>query len=128
MALKTKFLPMMEIAEYIKNAGFTGENAGIAIAVIWAESGGNAWAVNINSAPSKPTDGSLDLGLCQWNTYWFSNVKPHQAFDPQYSCNLMFLASKGSNFMYWNAFVNKYHVKYLAYGYACAQAVDTPGT
>jgi hypothetical protein len=120
MALKTKFLPMQEIAGYVKNSGFQGENAAIAIAVIWAESGGNAWAVNVNSAPGKPYDGSLDLGICQWNTYWFPTVTPAKAFNPQYSTDLMFLASKGVNFNYWNAFVNGYHKKYMDYARACA--------
>jgi hypothetical protein len=121
MALKTKLYSMHEVRDFCKAAGFSGDNLAIAIAVIWAESGGNAWAVNINSTPGKPTDGSIDLGICQWNSYWWPLITPAKAMDPQFAIKKFYEVSKGTNFSYWNAFVSGAHKKFLSY----AQAVAT---
>lgn len=118
MALATKLLTMQEVAQLVKAAGFSGENGVTAIAVIWAESGGNAWAVHVNNSPGKLTDGSLDLGLAQFNTYWLPLQRVGNLMTPEYSVNLMFSLSKGINFGFWSAFVHGYHLKYMDYARA----------
>lgn len=118
MALNTKLLSMDEVGRLLLAAGFTRPNAVIGLSVIWAESGGNAWAVNVNSSPGKATDGSIDLGLCQFNSYWFPLITPAKAFDPPTAVQKFFDVSKGTNFGYWNAFVNQYHVKFLPWAQA----------
>lgn len=110
---------MQEVATLLLSAGFVGESAVTALAVIWAESGGNAWAVNINSAPGKPTDGSMDLGLCQFNTYWWPYQRANDLMKAEYSIPLMYRASRqGTAFYYWAAFVYGYHVKFMDYARA----------
>lgn len=119
MTLKTLPYSMDEIAVLVRDAGFTGDNAVIAIAVIWAESGGNAWAVNINSTPGK-TYGSIDLGLVQWNSYWWPYITPAKAMDPVFAVKKFFEVTKGTNFLYWNAYVNKSYLRFMDYARACA--------
>lgn len=119
MALRTKLYTMQEVGALLLSAGFIGENAVTALAVLWAESGGNAWAVNVNSAPGKPTDGSLDLGIAQFNTYWWPWQRANDLMKIEHSIPLFYRASKnGTYFGYWNAYVNKYHLKFMDYARA----------
>lgn len=116
MTLKTFPHSMDEVAILAHNAGFRSDGLITSIAVIWAESGGNAWAVNINSNPGKPTHGSMDLGLAQFNTYWWPAQKANDLMKPEYNVNLMFKASRnGTYFGYWSAFVYGYHKKYISF-------------
>lgn len=119
MALKVKLYTMQEVGVLLLSAGFTGENAVTALAVIWAESGGNGWAVNVNSLPGRPADGSLDLGICQFNTYWWPAQKANDLMKAEYSIPLFYRASKyGTYFGYWAAFVYGYHLKFMDFARA----------
>ena len=118
MALNKYQLSMDEVALLSYNAGFRATNLVTAIAVVWAESGGNAWAININSSPGKPTHGSIDIGLAQFNTYWWSTHKANDLMKPDYSMALMFKASRGNNFSFWSAFVHGMHRPYIPYAEA----------
>jgi len=48
-----------------QQANLTDDEANTIMAVISAESGWNPKAINKNS------DGSIDYGLCQYNSYWY---------------------------------------------------------
>jgi|JI9StandDraft_1071089.scaffolds.fasta_scaffold01073_12 hypothetical protein len=117
MALPVKFLPMIDVAEMVHRAGFRGERAVTALAVIWAESGGNQVAVNINVAnPESKAYLSLDLGICQWNTYWHPRFKFPRHFDPLDSIKYMFYKSdRGRSFSLWMAYTAGAHEKFLPY-------------
>ena len=123
MPLATKQLSMSEVAQLCHTAGFRDANLLTSIAVIWAESRGNAWAININgSNPLSRAYGSIDIGLCQWNTYWWSIHKANDLMKPEYSVNLMFRVTKGQNFQYWNAWLYGHHKQFLPYAEAvCAE-------
>lgn len=116
--LKTKLYSMEEVAVLCYDAGFTGEGLVIALSIIWAESGGNAWAVNINSTPGKPTDGSLDLGIAQFNTYWWLYQKANDLMHPEFAIPLMFRVTKGSKFIYWSSYVHGTYKVFLDYARA----------
>jgi hypothetical protein len=103
--MKTNFVPMSEIAPLIVRAGFTGVDAITALAVCWAESGGNTLAVNINVAnPLSPSFRSMDLGLCQFNTYWNPKFPIADMFDPGKSVERMWQLHSHYGFRLWTVF------------------------
>lgn len=80
--MKTKYITMVETVVMLRNAGVFGWRIVVLGSVIWAESAGNAYAVNINDKdPNSPAYLSMDLGLCQINTYW-QGIEPSVALDP----------------------------------------------
>jgi hypothetical protein len=108
----TKYLSMTDIAPMITTAGFTGQAATEALATCWAESGGNIWAIALNTKPGLKSTLSLDLGLCQYNTYWNPRMTTQQAFDPQWSLTRMHDLWTHYGFRLWTAYNNG---RYLAY-------------
>lgn len=90
--MQTRFIPMQEIAQLVVNAGFVGWYVVTITSMLWVESRGNVWAVNLNSSNlDSPAYLSLDLGLVQWNTYFNPDMTTQQAFDPVWSLARMFV-------------------------------------
>lgn len=80
--MKSKFFSMQDIAALCLQY-MDPWQAVTAIAVAWAESGGNAYAINLNdSDPTARSYLSLDKGLWQTNSYWHPEVSDRAAFDP----------------------------------------------
>lgn len=76
-------MAMEEVAAVCLAAGMRAWPAVTAVAIAWAESGGNAYAVNVNDAnPQSEAYLSLDLGIWQTNTYWHPEVPIAEALDP----------------------------------------------
>lgn len=81
--MKSKLFSMQEIAALVLAHGLTPWQAVTAVAVGWAESGGNGYAININDAnPASKAYLSLDLGVWQTNTFWHPEVSIWAALDP----------------------------------------------
>ena len=66
----------VQIAQLARNAGFTGNDWTISVAVAEAESSGYSHARLIN------TDCSVDRGIWQINSRWHGEVSDSCAFDP----------------------------------------------
>lgn len=123
--MKTKFLDMDQISRLVLDAGFTGEAAATAVAIIWVESRGNVYAININDIPTSKAYLSMDVGLCQWNTYWHPDFPISSALDPRKSVERMFAYSRGgTRFNLWMAYTGKYYLKYMDYARACLARVQ----
>lgn len=116
--MKTRQLSMREVHDLMVEAGFSPHlwRCVTALSVIWAESGGNAWAVNIVDNPDSPAHLSLDLGLVQWNSYHNPMPTP-LAFDPLYSLQRMWTVTKDWTVSknLWIAYNNGAYMKYLGY-------------
>ena len=66
----------VQIAQFAQQAGFTGNDWTISVAIAEAESSGWTRATLVDS------DCSVDRGLWQINSYWHSEVSDACAFDP----------------------------------------------
>jgi soluble lytic murein transglycosylase-like protein len=104
-----------QIATAAKNAGFTGDDLAIAIAIAYAESGGNPNAVgDQNLAP----DRGPSIGLWQINIG--SAAHPEYASvdltDPQTNANAAFDVYKqaGNSFRPWSTFLTGKYEAYLS--------------
>lgn len=73
---------MGEVAAICLAAGLPAWPAVTAVAVGWAESGGNAYAIGINDQSIGGAHLSLDLGLWQTNTFWHPEIAIAEALDP----------------------------------------------
>jgi Lysozyme like domain len=113
--MKTNFIAMKEADVYATRAGWLNRDlAATAIAICWAESGGNTLAVNINVAnPLSPSYRSMDLGLCQFNTYWNPKFPIAQMFDPELSLKRMFELHDHYGFGLWTCYNNGRYEKYM---------------
>jgi Lysozyme like domain len=127
--MKSNYITMTAAAYPVLRAGFTGESAITALAVCWAESGGNTLAVNINvSNPLSPSYRSLDLGLCQFNTYWNPGFTIPEALDPDRSLVRMHALYEHYGFRLWTSYNNGRYKPYLASAtYAIDSAVASSG-
>lgn len=125
MAIQMNMLADETIARMLLDAGFTGESAVVAFAIIIAESGGNAWAINLNTHdPDSDSYLSLDKGICQWNDYWWDIAKGPEAFDPEVSIRKMFEVSKqGTDYSAWNAYDNFTFVRHVSRAYTAFESL-----
>lgn len=93
------------IAGYAQNAGFTGADLVIAVAVALAESGGNARAYNPETAAGAP-EGKGSYGL--WQIYL--NAHPEftgwDLYDPQTNADAAYAvySAAGNSFKPWSTF------------------------
>lgn len=85
-----------------------GKDAPTALAVMTAESHGNAYAINKNK------DGSYDLGCWQLNDHWQKFTR-EQAFDCKWSTDKAFEIYKkwGNSFNAWSVYKNNSYKKYV---------------
>lgn len=111
-----------QIAAYVKNAGFTGEDIVTGIAVVLAESGGNT--LSENSQNNTPP--STDRGLWQINDYWHSGVSDECAFDPSCASAYAFklFTNRGNKFTDWAAYNAGTYTTYLERARAAAGNPD----
>lgn len=81
---KSKIVPDHEIARMVLDAGFTGLAAPVMVAVCLAESGGDAYAINVvDRDPAAVTYLSLDVGICQINSFWHQqSISIAEMLDP----------------------------------------------
>jgi hypothetical protein len=99
---------MGEIATYAKNAGFSGPDLLIAVAIAYAESSGNPNA-----------KGDLDLGVSIG--LWQINLRAHpeyteqELYDPQTNADAAFAiySAAGNSFRPWSTFKNGAYSAYL---------------
>jgi hypothetical protein len=109
----TNFGPS-QIATLADNAGFSGNDLAIAIAVALAESGGNPNAYNAETAAGTPK-GKGSFGL--WQIYL--NAHPEFAgqnlYDPQTNANAAFsvYSKSGGNFQAWSTFKSGAYTNYI---------------
>lgn len=132
MAIKHKYMTMEEVAGLIQAAGVTGDDAVTVLAVIWGESGGDAFAINgpiTKDDPDNPGHLSLDRGLVQWNSGWWP-VKDKDAFDPEVAVQLMVnhIKQPGKSvaewLLTWNAFKNLSFVRHVPAAYDAFASLD----
>src|SRR3982751_384579 len=104
-----------EIGNFAKNAGFTGENVNIAIAVAMAESGGNPDAHN-----TTPPDDSY--GLWQINMYGslgpgrrkaLNIAKDSELFNPAVNARGAKMVFDGQGWNGWTTFKTGAYKKFL---------------
>jgi hypothetical protein len=119
----------MTIAQYAYAAGWRGDDLRTAIAVAYAESGGNPLAYNPETAAGTPS-GKGSVGL--WQVY----RKAHPEFaswdltDPATNARAAYSVWKqaGQSFRPWSTFQNSSQVKYLPTADAEIAALTTSGT
>jgi Lysozyme like domain len=96
------------VAQAAKDAGFTGNDLVIAIAVSKAESDWRPKARNGN------TNGTLDCGLFQINSVHKQLLKKHDCYDPKANAQMARAVWKQSNGS-WSPWVTYQRGKHLAF-------------
>lgn len=109
---------MNEVASIMIEVGFSAKlwRSVECLAVIWAESGGDAYSININDYdPNLASYLSIDVGLCQWNSFWQKSISIQDALDPTKALKLMCdkTAAWTVNKTLWNAYNNGSYQKFL---------------
>ncbi len=81
----------------------------LVVAVIWAESGMDYEAINVNK------NGTTDWGLCQFNDYFSKGqITPQEAlYNPQKAVTLMAREVKAGHIYRWVAYLNGSYKKFL---------------
>lgn len=102
------------IAQYARNAGFSGPDLVVAVAIAYAESSGNPNAYNPETAAGTP-QGKGSYGL--WQIY----LKAHPEFaswnlyDPQQNANAAYSVYQAAGFSFrpWSTFTGDTFTQYL---------------
>ena len=121
-----------DIAQYARNAGVTGHDIAVAVAIAIAESSGNTTDHN-----TLPPDDSYGL----WQINMFGSLGPDrrkklaltndaQLFDPTMNARAMFMISNGGHdWTPWSTYTSGKYRVYLARGEAVMNGTgDTTGT
>lgn len=116
--MKTQPWSMLNLAHACLDAGIPGWPAVTAVAIALAESGGNAYAVNVNDYdPTLPSYLSLDLGAWQTNTHWHPEILISDALNPEAQAVHVKRIAKGVGWQYnwtaWNTFRTGAHVRWM---------------
>lgn len=93
--------------DMLSKAGFTDNEKPTMKAIIQAESGGRANAIN-----TKNTNGSIDRGLAQINSV-HKQYDPKQLMDPQYNLNAAHDIYKSQGLKAWSTYNNGAYKKFL---------------
>lgn len=111
----------VQIAQLAQQAGFTGQDWTISVAVAEAESAGWTQAELID------TDCSIDRGLWQINSYWHSEVSDSCAFTP--SCNAQATHTIWANggWTQWTTYTNGAYQAHMAEAQAAVNQVGGSG-
>jgi len=118
---------MLQAADALLSAGFTGWRIPTFTAIGWAESGGDTYSLNLNVKPDKIDHLSLDIGLWQINDFWWPKFTRKQTTDLLESANCVYsmvggnagilkAASSGKQsggYWYWNTYKVGAHVPFL---------------
>jgi Lysozyme like domain len=107
-----------DVARLLVAEGATGWTVVTMGAICAAESGRDAYAVNVNHAPGQAWHRSLDVGMFQVNTFFNSTQKISELLDPEWNTTiaLKILADAGGppvGYMRWNAYRNGMYRPYL---------------
>jgi len=106
-------LDKLKLEETIKRiAKEEGVDSDLVLAVIRCESGVNPKAINKN------TDGTIDYGICQYNSYWYIEkgkliTKDEALNDPEKCVRLMCRRFKQGFAKDWVCYKTSAYVKYL---------------
>jgi hypothetical protein len=124
-------LTPLELQAELRSAGFRyGDGLDIAYAVICVESGKDAGVtgpiVSYNPLKIGNVDGSIDRGLCQFNSKSHPEVSDDDAYDPAKACVAMrrVYVAGGKSFGPWVAFASGAFRKYLVEAQLCRQLFD----
>lgn len=120
---------MSDVAQLAVNAGFRNWYVVTITSMLWVESRGNIWAINLNAQnPESPAYLSLDLGLCQFNTFWNPLMTSQQAFDPVWSLATMFAITRAgtANLDRWASHSSGAYKTYAHDALLAARAVGVP--
>jgi hypothetical protein len=77
------------------------------VATIMAESGGYEWVRPIvvkQPDQDQRAHLSVDRGICQFNSYWWSHVPDRTAYDPYMAIPVMCAAANAGQLGYWSAY------------------------
>lgn len=98
--MATKYRPD-QISIFASEAGFSGNDLVIAIAVAMAESGGDTEATHVNT-----WDGSTDYGLWQINSIHSQLLAGKHWMDPAVNASMAYEIWKGSGWRAWSTYTN----------------------
>lgn len=109
IGLQKKLLTEKMVREVCAAEGLTTDLINIVVAVIWAESGMNPNAKNVNK------NGSTDWGLCQFNDYWSAaQITPWEALNnPRKAVTLMAREVKAGRIWRWVTYNTGAYRKFL---------------
>ena len=121
-----------QVASALVEQGAKGWTVVTLGAIAVPESGRNAYAVNVNDSPDKPSHRSLDLGLFQINTFWNPTHAIADLLDPAYNTRvaLQILAGAGGppkGYERWNAYKAGLHQPHLSEARAAARRLGVAG-
>jgi len=115
-----------DVAQLLIRAGGQGWTVVTMGAIAVPESGRNAYAINVNHSPEKPSHRSIDIGLFQINTFFNAQHAIKDLLDPEYNTRiaLQILAGAGGppkGYGRWNAYTAGLHHPHLAEARAAAR-------
>ena len=101
-------ISMQQAVQDAQNAGFNGTSASIIAAIAMAESSLNSNAQHPNS------DGTVDRGILQINSYWHSEVPDSCAYDIACSFKQAYrISNGGTSFTQWDTYKNGEYQQYV---------------
>ena len=130
--MATLVLTSDEVAELLIREGGRGWTVVTMGGIVVAESGRDAYAINVNHSPDKPSHRSIDVGLYQINSFFNSRHAIEDLLDPVYNTRVALdvLADAGGppkGYRRWNAFRSGLHVPHLAESRAAARRLGVKG-
>jgi len=111
----------VQIAQLARNAGFTGNDWTVSVAVAEAESAGYSHARLIN------TDCSVDRGIWQINSYWHGEVSDSCAFDPTCVAQATHTIWANGGWSQWTTYINGAYLAHMAEAQAAVNQVGGGG-
>jgi hypothetical protein len=111
----------VQVAQLARQAGFSGNDWVISVAVAEAESAGWTHARLIN------TDCSVDRGLWQINSYWHGEVSDACAFDPTCNAQATHTIWANGGWTQWTTYNNGAYQSHMAEAQAAVNQVGGGG-
>jgi hypothetical protein len=111
----------VQIARLAQQAGFTGNDWVVSVAIAEAESSGWTHARLID------TDCSVDRGLWQINSYWHGEVSDACAFDPSCNANATHTIWASGGWTQWTTYNNGAYLSHMSEAQAAVDQVRRGG-
>ena len=111
----------VQIAQLARNAGFSGNDWTVSVAIAEAESSGYSHARLIN------TDCSVDRGIWQINSYWHGEVSDSCAFDPTCAAQATHTIWANGGWTQWTTYTNGAYLAHMAEAQAAVNQVGGGG-
>jgi len=111
----------VQVAQLARDAGFSGNDWVVSVAVAEAESAGWTHARLIN------TDCSVDRGLWQINSYWHGEVGDGCAFDPTCNAQATHTIWANGGWTQWTTYINGAYQAHMAEAQAAVNQVGGGG-